>query len=148
MHEWLSADLDVKTVHLGRPPRSLRTNLIRGLLKVGRGGISVLRRVRLLKNNPADSKYTPRSSEMFWKYCVARDRARTYRKARRFANNGGIVIFDRFPLPDVIAMDGPEIEGLIAAGDTNGFWSCLALGETMVRVHAARGFDDRVASTA
>ena len=126
MHEWLSSHLDVKTVHLGRPSRSLRTNVIRGLLKLIRGGMSVLRFLHLLKNGDANMKYASRVSQMFWQYCVARDRARTYQQARRFANRGGIVIFDRFPMPEVIAMDGPEIETMISSGEISDKWNWLA----------------------
>ena len=42
--------------------------------------------------------------------CKARDRARSYAKARRFAANGGIVICDRFPCPQVTMADGPQIK--------------------------------------
>jgi thymidylate kinase len=37
---------------------------------------------------------------------TARDRYRTYRRVRRLASNGAVVICDRFPLPVVVRMDG------------------------------------------
>jgi hypothetical protein len=37
----------------------------------------------------------------------------TYRKARRFAANGGLVIFDRFPLQQIQIMDGPQIRRFV-----------------------------------
>jgi thymidylate kinase len=37
---------------------------------------------------------------------TARDRYRTYRRARRLASNGSIVLCDRYPLPQVSLMDG------------------------------------------
>ena len=39
--------------------------------------------------------------------CAARDRHRTYVKARRFADRGGLVICDRYPIPQIKLMDGP-----------------------------------------
>jgi hypothetical protein len=39
--------------------------------------------------------------------CRARDRYRTYLKAQRFAAKGGLVILDRFPVPQIRLMDGP-----------------------------------------
>jgi thymidylate kinase len=39
--------------------------------------------------------------------CTARDRYRTYKRARRYASNGGFVICDRFPLSQVKLMDQP-----------------------------------------
>jgi hypothetical protein len=39
--------------------------------------------------------------------CTARDRYWTYRKAQRFAANGGLTILDRFPHPMIEIMDGP-----------------------------------------
>jgi hypothetical protein len=42
--------------------------------------------------------------------CRARDRYLVYRKARRFATNGGLTLLDRFPLPQITLMDGPQAE--------------------------------------
>lgn len=128
MHEWLSSYFDVKAVHLGRPPKSVRTRVIRAALKIGRGVSLGLRflRLRRAQADQSDSLNESGLSAMFWRYCLARDRARTYRKAICFANNGGIVIFDRFPVPNVLAMDGPQIEGMIARGDVSSSWSWLA----------------------
>jgi len=41
--------------------------------------------------------------------CTARDRYSTYKRARRFATNGGLVILDRFPLQQIKFMDSPQI---------------------------------------
>jgi hypothetical protein len=46
--------------------------------------------------------------------CRARDRYWTYLKARRFAATGGLVILDRFPLPQIQLMDGPQSERFIS----------------------------------
>ena len=41
--------------------------------------------------------------------CAAHDRHRVYVKARRFTKNGGIAICDRYVLPQIQLMDGPNI---------------------------------------
>jgi thymidylate kinase len=46
--------------------------------------------------------------------CRARDRYHTYFKARRFAANSEIVIFDRFPLQQIQLMDGVQCERFIS----------------------------------
>ncbi len=51
---------------------------------------------------------------MFQAVCRARDRYLNYARARRFASNGGLVIADRYPLPDFLLMDGPHCERLTA----------------------------------
>ena len=47
---------------------------------------------------------------------TARDRYRTYVKAQRFALNGGFVVSDRFPMPQLTLMDAPRIERLLDPG--------------------------------
>jgi len=41
------------------------------------------------------------------KVTTSRDRYLSYVRARRFASEGGIVVADRFPVPQVTLMDGP-----------------------------------------
>jgi thymidylate kinase len=41
-----------------------------------------------------------------WEVLTARDRYRAYRRARRAASNGALVICDRFPLAEIRHMDG------------------------------------------
>jgi thymidylate kinase len=50
----------------------------------------------------------------FWMVCKARDRYHTYRKARRFTTNGGLVVSDRYPHPSLRIMDAPQIERMLA----------------------------------
>ena len=51
--------------------------------------------------------------------CAARDRYLAYLKARRLANNGGIVICDRFPLSQINLTENPIIEQLLNDGPDN-----------------------------
>jgi thymidylate kinase len=100
LSRWLGMQLDVMTVHLGRPPRSLLTLVVGGLLKVrrvfGGEGASV---VDLLRH-----------------VCTARDRYRLFANARRFAAAGGIALCERYPLPQNRLLVGPEIPRLLARG--------------------------------
>jgi thymidylate kinase len=45
-------------------------------------------------------------ARLAWEVLTARDRYRLYRRARRWATNGAIVVCDRYPLPEVKLMDG------------------------------------------
>jgi thymidylate kinase len=62
--------------------------------------------------------------------CTARDRYLTYARARRFASNGGLVICDRFPLPEVIAMDGPQVAHMASTCKSNWLIKYLTRLET------------------
>lgn len=95
------------THHLGKPPRSLLTRLsrwpMRRLPKVGGQSLTSL---------PAWTDFEalgfPGHAYMIWHLLIARDRYREYRRARRSAAKGAIVICDRFPLADVKSMDCPR----------------------------------------
>ena len=105
---WLSTYFDVMPAHLGRPPRSLTTLVVGGLLKVrrawgrafpgqasgdGAGFLDLLRHV-----------------------CTARDRYRLFTKARRFAAAGGIALCERYPIAENRLLVGPEIGRLLGHG--------------------------------
>jgi thymidylate kinase len=116
LHRWLARDLDARKVHLGKPPWSLTTWTVRSVLKI----VSLL--VGLLpfgaRGGAADS--AGRSSfehyrRLLWWVCVARDRQRAYVKARRFATEGGLMVCDRYHLPQLSLMEGPLVE--LATGD-------------------------------
>ena len=51
--------------------------------------------------------------------CRARDRYWTYRRVQRYAVNGGLVILDRYPLPQIKIMDGPQAERFIKPHQDN-----------------------------
>jgi thymidylate kinase len=108
---WLSSEnLAATTVHMGKPPRSLASTVLKGAMKLA---ASVRRR-------PTSSASSLRSSltredrsmgvreraRLRWEVMTARDRYRTYRRVRRLASNGTVVLCDRFPLPGVVRMDG------------------------------------------
>ncbi len=113
LHAWLSKDFDVRAIHLGKPGRSLATTAFLGVLKIG----------QLLRIYPPGTSFQwmlnqkpsgwPGYLWLLREVFLARDRYRTYLRARRFAARGGLVICDRFPLPQIRLMDGPQTERLI-----------------------------------
>jgi len=100
---WLGAEFATLRVHLGRPARSLATLAVGCALRVARwlhtglaGHLELLRCV-----------------------CTARDRYRLYRRAWRFAAGGGVVIAERYPIPENYALCGPsEEQGVQTSLDT------------------------------
>jgi thymidylate kinase len=106
---WLGHEFDVRLVHLGRPRWSVTTFVMRATLK----GVSLTANVmqRWVRVAPMRrlalviSTYRP----LVWLVCTARDRHHTYRKARRFAIDGGLVLCDRYPHPRLTSMEVPLI---------------------------------------
>lgn len=108
VYDCFSRNFDVTRVHMGRPRWSAVTIITRGILKTG----------QLLGLYPVESSFcetltqqSPVSPGYPWlvrEVCTARDRYWSYVKARRYAARGGLVLADRFPLPQVKLMDGPR----------------------------------------
>jgi thymidylate kinase len=117
---WLSKDFEVTKVHMGKPPWSLTSIAVRGLLSIGRSlGLYPFVRAPLRYTLDTDSLEFPGYPWLFREVCIARDRYLTYVKARRFATNGGLVICDRFPVPQVKLMDGPQAERMTSNRQSN-----------------------------
>ncbi len=116
---WLSPHFDVQTRHLGKPRRSLTTNLIRGGLKVGRAVGEMFRQ------QPAGSIAAGYSLPL-WHFCAARDRYRSFRRTSQDVSHGRIVICDRWPLPQLMSMDGPQIRRITRRERIGGFLKRLA----------------------
>jgi thymidylate kinase len=108
---WLATEnFFAVTVHMGKPGWSLLSATVKSSMKV----------VASVKRRPTSSATSLRSTlatdgasmdvrdraRLVWEVLTARDRSRTYRRARRSASNGEIVICDRYPLPQVSGMDG------------------------------------------
>jgi thymidylate kinase len=107
---WLDGEFAIKKYHMGKPKWSFLTILIRGIIKIGRtAGFYPFQRAEIQYSNDPDLLIFPGYPWLFRELCTARDRAITYNKARQFVSNGGIVILDRFPLPQIKFMDGPQI---------------------------------------
>lgn len=114
LSDWLSQNFQTSRVHMGKPDWSWTTMTVRGILKIG----------NLLGLYPVESSFretlhqkslvSPGYPWLLREACRARDRYWTYVRARRFAANGGLVLLDRFPLPQIQLMDGPHAEQFIS----------------------------------
>lgn len=111
LYDWLSEEFEIKKIHMGKPPWSLTTIIIRGIIKIGRS-------LGLYPFVKEGSEYTldtnlptfPGYPWLIREVCTARDRYLLYKLGRRFATNGGLVLCDRFPIPAIKIMDGPQVE--------------------------------------
>ncbi len=101
---WLDQDFAVRRFHFGKPRRSPFTLAVIVAIKI-RGLILPA----AADGGEMDSAQHPGYLHLLRWACAARDRYRTYLKARRFANQGGIVICDRYLLPNIYLMDAPNI---------------------------------------
>lgn len=109
VYRWLSNDLDVVKIHLGKPPRSTMSSVVHG---AWRGGIRGVGRRSASAHEPTPLPDGDRIGmralvKLVRKVMTSRDRYLSYVRARRFASEGGIVVADRFPVPQVTLMDGP-----------------------------------------
>lgn len=107
LNKWLGKKFVTQRFHLGKPRRSPFTLVL----------IVLLRICRLITNKPVHPALREaRNSSSFPGYLqllrwvsAGRDRRRLYMKARRFATNGGVALCDRYPVPQLQLMDGPNI---------------------------------------
>ena len=109
LFEWLSRDFDVTKVHLGKPPWSGITFAVRAFLKA----------LAMLRVPRRDDRFSdaPSKARMTLALMTARDRYRAFSHAQRFALGGGLVICDRFPLPQLTLMDAPRIARITGTAD-------------------------------
>jgi thymidylate kinase len=123
-------EFEIKKVHMGKPPWTASTVLIRGILKIGRSlGLYpfIPEGVESTLDTPAPQ--FPGVPWLIREVCTANDRLRAYHAARRFATNGGLVICDRYPLPQIKVMDGPQVERVTCGMKPNWFIEALARRE-------------------
>ena len=110
VYRWLSNDLDVVRIHLGKPPRSATSAIVHGAWRGGVRGVGQGRSASAHQPTalPDGDRISMRALvKLVRKVMTSRDRYLSYVRARRFASQGGIVVSDRFPLPQVMLMDGP-----------------------------------------
>jgi thymidylate kinase len=108
VYEAFCTHFAVTRIHMGKPAWSALTITIRAILKTGQVlGLYPVEssfRETLLQRSPVSPGYPWLVREA----CTARDRYWNYMMARRAASEGAIVLFDRFPLPQVQLKDGPQ----------------------------------------
>lgn len=127
LHRKLSEEFDVIKIHMGKPSWSWTTIIIRGILKIGRSlGLYPFVKEGSEPSLDTDSPLFPGYPWLIREVCTAQDRYLDYKRARRFATNGGLVICDRFPLPQIKIMDGAQVERVTVGMKTNIFIKFLA----------------------
>lgn len=109
LYKWLSPIMDTRRIHMGKPRWSFTTILIRSVLKIGTIlHLSRFETVPVTYVENGSSRQFPGFSWLIRQVCSARDRLLTYKTARRFASNGGILISDRFPIRQIKRADSPN----------------------------------------
>ena len=106
----LGRDFDTQQFHMGKPPWSRATRVIKRPLRK-------LRSLGMLGSTglPAWHDFHgvfPGLAFVVWHALTARDRYLEYRRARRATARGGLAVCDRFPLPAIHWMDGPRSRDL------------------------------------
>lgn len=118
---WLSPPFVLYRAHMGKPAWSLTTIVTRGLLKTGRSlRLYPFSRVPPEVCDAGGPIDFPGYPTLIRSVCTARDRHLAYKKARRRSDQGAIVICDRFPLPRLTFLDGPEIGRMSGSHRPNG----------------------------
>ena len=110
LHDWLSRNHEVKTLHMGKPAWSWTTTLIRAVLKIG-----TILHLYPFEGDIYEESFQPHGTPWFIRaVTTARDRYLTYIQARRFSSNGKLVLCDRYSLPGFMKMDGPQCKEAIS----------------------------------
>jgi thymidylate kinase len=109
VNKWLGENFAVKTFHFGKPRRSPLTIAVILALR-GRALVEPWLEKMFPARWAEETSINPGYLRLTRWVCAARDRRRVYFKARRFANNGGIAVCDRYVVPGIHLMDGPNIE--------------------------------------
>jgi thymidylate kinase len=116
---WLGPEFDVRLVHLGKPRWSVTTFTARAGLKAAVLGADGLARVARVAPARRLASTVETYRPLLWLVCTARDRHHAYRRARRFAADGGLVLCDRYPHPRLRSMEAPLIESRTVDGPDN-----------------------------
>jgi thymidylate kinase len=121
LYRWLSGDLVTTKVHLGKPPWSLTSSVTQRAWDLTKMRLSSRRSGARISGPSGDA--SPRGFHGFTRLTrrvmISRDRYLTYARARRFASRGGIVVSDRYPLPEITLMDAAATSTLRPASPRN-----------------------------
>ena len=107
--DWLGSTFVVHRTHLGRPRPSLLTLALKGPMFVARRAGRLTSTARSVDPRTAAAEDFPGVAWALWHVLTAHDRLRDYRALRRVADSGGIVVSDRWPLPQLHLMDGSRV---------------------------------------
>ena len=126
---WFDSEhIDCRRLHLGKPGWSPLTTVVKGGLRLAaaakRGPTSSAKALRTELSTGGARRLGMRSrARLSWEVLTARDRYRAYRRARRLASNGSVVICDRYPLTEVVSMDGAVTARIAADPSGWGRWA-------------------------
>jgi thymidylate kinase len=114
LHDWISNYCWTICVHLGRPPESIFSFIVRNMIRAGRLSDRILKH-EWFTGSVVDTNVplVIRHLLLLRLVLTARDRLKMYLKACKLAKNGALIISDRFPLPQIKLMDGPRSGQLI-----------------------------------
>jgi hypothetical protein len=110
---WLGSAFVVHRTHLGRPRPSLLTLALKGPMFVARRTGRLPSTARSVDPRTAMADDFPGIAWALWHVLTARDRVRDYRALRRVADAGGIVVSDRWPLPQLRLMDCARVSWIL-----------------------------------
>jgi hypothetical protein len=110
---WLGGPFQVHRTHLGKPRPSMLTLTVKGSMYLARRAGMLPSTSASVDPRTAQLEDFPGNAWALWHLLTARDRLREYRTARRVADRGGIVVSDRWPLPQIRLMDGPRTTWLL-----------------------------------
>jgi thymidylate kinase len=102
----LAKTFDTRQFHMGKPPWSRVTRLIKRPLRRLRS-YGLLRATTTPAWHDFGGRF-PGLGFVVWHLLTARDRHIEYRRARRATARGALAVCDRFPLPAIRLMDGPR----------------------------------------
>lgn len=117
--KWLGSTMYVEVLHMGRPDAGLKTRVMSRLAKL----VERISNQRYALPKPGRLKANQWPTLLAWVPInlyigLAQDRLRCYARAKRVIGSGGIVICDRFPLPELSLMDSPQLASVIDPGNS------------------------------
>jgi thymidylate kinase len=138
---WLGSTFVVRRTHLGNPRPSLLTLAVKGPLYVARAAGLLPSTRKSVDPRTATPQDFPGAVWALWHVLTARDRLREYHALRRVADAGGVVVSDRWPLPQLHLMDGSRVAWIL---DGTGPRARLVrrLAEAERRIYAHIGLPD------
>ena len=126
----------VKRTHLGNPRPSALTLGVKGPLYVARAAGLLPSTRRSVDPRTATPDDVPGAAWALWHVLTARDRLREYHALRRVADAGGVVVCDRWPLPQLHLMDGSRVGWVLdGAGPRSRVVRRLAEAERRIYAH-------------
>jgi thymidylate kinase len=133
--DWLGGTFVVHRTHLGKPRPSLLTLVVKGPMYVARRAGRLPQTAAAVDSRTATGSDFPGTAWAVWHALTARDRVRAYRRARRVADRGGIVVSDRWPLPQIKLMDGSRVSWILDRMDDPP-WLAARLARAERRLYA------------